>query len=147
MKNFLFIMTHIGSGWEKLVEALYRSPRFDFFNVQFSYRHPDDLRPLANNKHRKDDASAIYADVVLHNKDFNCKLLCNHCQFIFWHSDFESAIPVLLQRYEPLQARRYYDFRLEGMRQYYRRSLKALWNPSLDGDVFFGSDSGREQHG
>ena len=135
-------MTHVGSGWESLVSHLNNMPQFDFFSTYNSYHHPNDLLLLKSNKHRKDDSEAIYCDVILHNKDFSCKSLCNYCKFIFWSCSFEDAEEELLKSYDSLQAKRYYDFRLEGMRQYYRRIDDALWNPSLEGDFLFVSLSG-----
>lgn len=135
-------MTHVGSGWESLISHLNNMPQFDFFGTHNSYHHPNDLFLLKSNKHRKDDSEAIYCDVILHNKDFSCKFLCNYCKFIFWSCPFEDAEEELLKSYDSSQAKRYYDFRLEGMHQYYRRVDGALWNPSLEGDFLFVSLSG-----
>ena len=139
-------MTHKGSGWEKLVDALMQIPEIDFFNAQYGYHHPDDLKKLHDKHHRKNDSLAIWCDVVLHNKDFTFKSLCNHSEFIYWISPYQEAESELLSLYEPKQARLYYDFRMEGLRQYMKRTPWADVNPSTDIDSLLIAISRRENH-
>lgn len=147
MKKTLFVMTHVGSGWERLIDGLMEIPEVDFSDAQLEYHHPEDLKNLHRHEHRKNDSLAIWCDVILHNKDFSCKLLCDHCHFIYWHSStYEEAEHQLLKVYEPEQARRYYDFRTVGLWQYFQRTPGAVWNPSPDRDSLLAAISGRENY-
>ena len=116
-------MTHKGSHWEKLVDKLMEDPRFDFFQTNQSYHHPDDLKVLFENIHRRDNAAAIWSDVILHNKDFTCQALRSYCKFIYWNSPCE--LPE-------------YQYRLQGMQWYYQKT-GGLWLESLEGDSFLGA--------
>lgn len=138
MKQTLFIMTHLGSGWEKLAEALERDKRFHVFNTGGSYHHPDDVLKLTNQIHRKDNSAAVYADVIFHNKDFTMKRLMDHYKMIFWSNDFNDCRDELTLKhgYGSDQAELYHAHRLEGMRQYWRR-CQSVWNPELQGDPLF----------
>ena len=133
MKKVLFIMTHLGSGWEELAEVLNEHPNIMCFTTGYSYHHPKDLDFLTNRLHKKDNSAAIWADVLFHNKDFTCKALCKHCKFIYWNrpSDLDPVI---------------YRYRFGGMAEYYSRT-GGLCNPSLlERDRLFDAVLGREDH-
>ena len=123
-------MTHLESGWEELAKVLNEHHNIVCFTTGYSYHHPKDLDFLTNHLHKKDNSASIWADVILHNKDFTCKALCKHCKFIYW--DHPSDIDPVIYRY-----------RLRGMTEYYRRT-GGLWNPSLERDGLFGAIFGRE---
>lgn len=139
MKKTLFIMTHLGSGWEKLAERLERDPRIHVFNTGRGYHHPEDVRTLTSQIHRRDNSAAIWADVVLFNKDFTMKRLSKHYNFIFWSREYEETLHDLLttHRYGDEQAESYYGFRLDGMKQYWMRRQASKWNPNLEDDLLF----------
>lgn len=119
MQNILFIMTHEGSGWEKLVEKLKEDQRFDFFKTDFYYHHPDDLEILTNNQHRRDNAAAVWSDVILHNKDFTCRALRDSCKFVYW----QGPIKIPLDQY---------SYRVQGMRWYHQKT-GGLWLQYFNG--------------
>lgn len=128
-------MTHIGSGWERLSAQLEKTPKVHVFSTGLSYHHPDDVRDLKRQIHRRHNSAAVWADVILHNKDFTMKRLCGDYRFVFWSAPFGQAVEELKKAgYGDQQAEAYYSFRLEGMRQYFNRCPVALWNPSLEGD-------------
>jgi hypothetical protein len=135
MKKILFIMTHLGSGWEQLVEFLKRDPRFDFFQTGHAYRHPEDLKVLTNHIHRRDNSSAIWSDVILYNENFTCRDFCRHYRFVYWIKPFDGNHPEMKQVVFPQE---YYDHRMTGLRGYLRRTPEALVNPSQD-DSFLSS--------
>jgi hypothetical protein len=142
VRKTLFIMTHVGSGWEALAERLQGDSRFHVFNTGLGYHHPDDVRALASLIHPRDNSAAVWVDVVLHNKDFTLKRLMPHYHLLFWSREFEKCREdLLLHGYGPSQADDYYMYRLEGMRQYWerrvKRGLSAPWNPSLEGNAVF----------
>lgn len=118
MKQALFIMTHPDSGWEKLVEVLEEHPSIQCFEIAQSYHHPDDLEVLTDHIHKKDNSAAVWATVVLYNKDFTCRALTGS-KFIYWVG-------------EPT------EYRLSGLKLWHKRT-GGLWNPSLEGDGVFDS--------
>jgi hypothetical protein len=141
MNNSLFIMTHLGSGWEKLSVLLEQCPRIEVFQTGFSYKHPDDVSNLTSQIHRRKSSAAIWADVIFHNKDFVMKRLCNYYKFIFWSSSFEDCVDELISKhgYNKNNAENYWRFRIEGMKQYHKRTQNSLWNPSLEKEFILAS--------
>lgn len=132
-------MTHVGSGWEKLAEALERSSRFHVFSTGRCYQSIDDLMKLYEQPHRRQNSASVWVDVVLHNKDFSLKNLCKYFGFIFWSKPFEMVEPELLRVYGPQYARNYWDYRMAGLRFYHKRCPRSLWNPELNGESCFQS--------
>lgn len=141
MKNTLFIMTHLGSGWEKLAATLEECPYLQVYKTGNSYRHPEDVKILNSQAHKWVGSASKYADVIFHNKDFSMKRLCNYYEFIFWSCPLEDCIDELItnHKYGKNQAEDYWNFRIEGMRQYYLRSPGSLWNPNLQRETIFSS--------
>jgi len=122
-------MTHKGSNWEMLVEKLKEDQRFDFFQTGQTYDHPDDLQVLLSNIHRRDNAAAIWCDVILHNKDFTCRALRESCQFIY----FQGPLDIF-----PIE----YAYRIQGMKWYHKKT-GGIWlleqdleSPISKGDSF-----------
>lgn len=136
MKRCLFVMTHLGSDWQLLQKHLNNHPDIECYHLDHSYHHPDDLKTLTGMVHKRNTASAIWCDVILHNKDFTCRKLCESCLFLYWVRPFDKYHKELL----PLgqNAILYYEHRIECLKQYFRRTSKSVWNPSLD----FNSSSG-----
>lgn len=138
MKQVLFVMTHLGSDWEMLAEALERNPRIQVYNTGTTYQHPDQLQILQRQIHKQDNAVAVRADVIFHNKDFTMKRLCSHFPFIFWTKHFEQCEEALRELgYDGERAKDYWTYRMAGLNQYYGRSPRSLWNPSLEADDLF----------
>lgn len=127
MKKTLFIMTHLGSDWQNLVKYLLKSPNFDFFQTNHAYKHPEDLEVLTNHIHRRNNASAIWGDVILHNQNFTCLSLCKHCRFVYWIKPFNPDHEEL----NMCDPKSYYEYRLSGLYGYFRRT-KSIVNPPLD---------------
>jgi hypothetical protein len=139
-KKPLFIMTHLGSGYEKLSLALEEQEIFHVFQTGNSYKHPTDVSNLVSLPHFHDNSSAIWVDVIFHNKDFAMKQLCPYYNFIFWSCSFEDCLEELVEKhnYKEEQAKNYWSYRMEGIKQYQKRT-KGLWNPSLEGEFMFSS--------
>ena len=132
-RNVLFLMTHVGSGWESLASRLEGSPRIRVFRTGRRYSHPDDVRSLLGEPHGLAGAAALWVDVLLHNKDFAMRGLCGHYKMLFWSRSFaESDLSEFGDR-----AAAYYDVRLRGMTEYYGRKPGSLWNPVLEGEALF----------
>ena len=143
-KPTIFVMTHLASGWEKLVEVIHRNPRVQIFNTGTSYSHPEHVWALRAKPHRFGGAAAVWGDVILHNKDFAMRRLCQHYHMIFWTRRYEETVSELVEKhgYGLEQANLYYNFRLECIKQYwvrkYDRGVQAVWNPDLKDDSFLG---------
>lgn len=141
MKNTLFLMTHLASGWESLAAKLEECPSIHVFQTNLSYHHPDDIIALKKNSHKRKNSTSIWADVIFHNKDFTMKRLCNYYNFIFWSCDLEDCLEELIQKnnYSKEQAKNYWNYRNEGLRQYYKRCRNSLWNPELNIETILSS--------
>lgn len=133
-------MTHLGSGWEKLREKLDSHPSIECFATGNGYHHPSDLKSLISCTHKRDNSSAIWADFIFYDKDFSCKLLCDHCYFLYWSCPYDQCDSIDLAN-----PRAYYDYRIFGMKEYFKRTPNSLWNPSLEGDDVFLSIFRRKQ--
>jgi hypothetical protein len=136
-RRAVFVMTHLGSGWEKLAGAMNAHPRVQVFATGGSYAHPDDVRALRLLPHKWGGGAAVWGDVILHNKDLAMRRLCEHYKFVFWSRPLEECIDELVVRhkYGWRQAEDYYDYRLAGMRMYAGRRADCLWNPDLEDDA------------
>lgn len=141
MKNTLFIMTHLGSGWENLSALLEECPNIHVFQTGLSYGHPDDVLALRANNHRRKTSASIWADVIFHNKDFKMKKLCKYYNFIFWSCDLEQCIDELIKKhnYTKDTAKDYWEYRISGLKEYYKRCQGSLWNPKLDRELILAS--------
>lgn len=122
-------MTHLGSNWQELVKKINCNPDIECFHTGNTYSHFEDIRRLTKQPHKKGNSESIWADVVLHNKDLASKEICRCCKMLFWSNDFDPNHPELKELGN--RAHDYYEIRLEGMRQYQKRT-RGLWNPSLD---------------
>lgn len=137
MKKALFIMTHLGSGWEKLSLFFNKLPNFDVYQTGNDYNHPSDVNILFSKIHKKQNTSSIYVDVLFHNKNFTMKRMCEYYKFIFWSSSLEDSIEELVQKhkYKKTQAENYWSYRLNGLNEYHLRCKNSLWNPKLTEDT------------
>ena len=131
MKKTLFLMTHPGSGWQKLFSDLNSYSNIEVFDTNESYRHPDDFGYLTRKIHKNSNSASIWGDVILHNHKFTSQSYFNHSYFIFWHSSFD---PKHTEWKAYTNAEAYYRLRVAGMIQYFHRATKSLWNP-VPGDL------------
>lgn len=136
-KKYLFLMTHIGSGWEKLVSKLELDTRIQVYQTDTTYSHPSNLSFLKSQIHKSNNSASIRCDVLFHNKNFTMKRLCDYYKFIFWTDTFESSLPDLLKHYDLRTAELYWSYRMSGLREYHLRCKNSLWNPSLDDEGIF----------
>lgn len=124
-------MTHLGSGWRKLYNFLNTHPKIMCFSTGATYDYFDCINTnLTIHKHKLGNASAVWGDVILHNKDFTCPILSKKAVFIYWVTPFQEC-----DRELPIDkdwAMPYYQNRLFGLTAYRKRTPKAVWNPELD---------------
>lgn len=129
MKKTLFLMSHPGSDWQNLVKELNLDPRIEISMSGFEHHHIFDVDYLTKQPHKSNNSLSIWGDVILHNHQFTCQSLFKHSYFIFLDSGFKECHNDWKSYSD---AENYYKIRLYGMRSYYRRAQKALWNPAFE---------------
>jgi hypothetical protein len=134
MKKTLFLMTHLGSGWQNTVNILNSDPRIEISMTGLQYHHPDDIDFLTRQPHKSSNSVAIWGDVILHNHNFTCQSLFNDSYFVFLNSEFDINHSEW-KGYTDSEI--YYRMRLFGMNQYFRRAVKSIWNPKIGDFVEF----------
>ena len=83
MKKVAFIISHMGSGSNYLVDVLNNNPRCAFFTSPTRYEHPDSLQWIFKYHKLNNYSGAIYGDHLLFNHSFCCKSLYDCCKFIY----------------------------------------------------------------
>jgi hypothetical protein len=131
MKQIIFIMTHLGSKWEDLIELLKRDPRIDEPpRREYILQHPDHLSQIIGQPHKSDNVASIWVVPILHNHQFGCSLL-KHYKCIFLAKSFEDSRGGLTQFTEE-NAKAYYYFRLSRMRRYWALVPHCPWIEQID---------------
>lgn len=127
MKNVLFLMSHLGSGYEQLFENLCEIEHIDGFETGSSYAHPDDLSVLTENIHKNDNVKAVYLDSLLFNHSLTSSTLCETCKFIFMVREPSGTLRELVDNHNFSEAAavRYYCLRIGGIHQYLKRIPSA----------------------
>lgn len=130
-------MTHLGSGWEKLAAVLQTDPRIDLGKPDILVLHPTQLRLVTDQSHKSNNAESVWLSPVLHNMQMNRQtfnIIKGSQKFIFFESNRDSSVNeiVLNHGYTAENAENYYDYRLHGMRAYWRKIPESLWLRSGD---------------
>lgn len=114
MKNILFVVSHLGSGYENLINSLNKNERIDIKFSQLSYTHPEILDYLYDEGHKLDNSASFYGDLVLFNKNFSCKAFYKFAKFIYFINSPHQTLNriCLLNKLGEKEAFRYYSFRL-----------------------------------
>ncbi len=136
VKKTLFIMTHLGSGWEKLVGVLDKNPNIQVFNTGMSYNHPSDVHYLTSQIHKQSNSASVWVDLIFYNKDFTMKRLTEYYKFIFWTTTLDETNSELTKKYGKSQLVNYYNFRISGISQYCQRVKNPILNPDLKTNFF-----------
>lgn len=114
MKKVVFIVSHLCSGSDNLIEILNQNSRIKIQNSDILYDHPTALDHLFDMGHKVDNTAAIYGDHLLFNSSFSCKRLCDFCKFIYLVKRPDSTIGEIVagHSYTEENAGKYYCFRL-----------------------------------
>lgn len=143
MKKVCFIVSHLGSGSQDLLDILNENPRCSIENSQTRYSNPEDLNWLFSKPHKCRDSSAIYGDHILFNPSFSCKSLYNVCKFIYIiRPPRQSLNQTHIFRKSGLEgefAAKYYSFRLRRICEMARKtpnSLLLTWDDLSSGRAF-----------
>lgn len=135
MKNILFVMSHLESGWEELVSQLKQHPNIDGEpDPRIEIRHPDDLKALTADPHKNDNAKATWITVVLYDHAFKYLEICPLYPFIFFEGNFGEAAMALIEKhgYKPEGAKSYLRLRLDRMHKLQRKCPRSLWLRKMD---------------
>lgn len=123
-------MTHLGSGWEGLADSLKQNRQIDEPPRKiYEVHHPDHLPRITSHPHQCNDVRAIWMTPILYNHQFTCAALLPKCKFIYILDRPENCLDKIKQEgYSERRALAYYDYRLRGMFEYWKR---MPWTPFL----------------
>jgi phytoene dehydrogenase-like protein len=129
MHNILFVVSHLYSGANHLIQTLNEHPRIEIQNLNLSYDHPSVLEYLFSQGHKLDNAAAIYGDRIYLNKDFSCKAFYGFSKFIYVVRPPKSTLNEMVRRenFDEKAALRYYQYRLRRMYEMARNTPKAVY--------------------
>jgi hypothetical protein len=128
MKKVLFLTSHLHSGSGNLFESLDKTRRVQGHRLHRMYTHPSILEQLTGVFHKTDNTAAIYMDELLHNYVLSTKTFYSFCKFIYVVREPRPTLNSLIgaKLYKPLQAARYYTFRLRRMCEMARNTPGAV---------------------
>lgn len=137
MRKILFIASHLGSGSDVLYKALNQHPQIQGYRSSEEgnvYMHPLALLSLVNCRHKLNNSSAIFMDELLLNYCFQIKTVYKTCKFIYVIRDAEPTLNWLVEKnyFKPLQAQRYYLYRLRRLCEMAKRTPGAVVLNSYD---------------
>jgi hypothetical protein len=136
MKQIVFIMTHLGSKWENLMDFLKQYPRIDEPpRCEYIIRHPDHLSQITRCPHKSKNASSIWIVPILHNHQFACPILLKYHKFVFFTASLENSLEEIQKQYTEEAARSYYSYRLNRMRKYWKQVPGAPWVEKIDDTI------------
>lgn len=136
MRKILFIASHLDSGSDILYKSLNKNSQVQGFRVSGHnvYTHPLSLLSLVNCRHKMNNSSAIFMDELLLNYCFQIKSVYTTCKFIYVIRDAEPTLNLLVEngRFGPVQAQRYYLYRLRRLCEMAKRTPGAIVLNSYD---------------
>jgi hypothetical protein len=99
------------------------------FRTEISYNHYSSVELLSEQKHKIDDSSAIYMDLLLFNYEFSCTSLYDHCKFIYFIREAKPTLNKIIEdypQYKPETALKYYCFRLRRICEMAKRTPNCI---------------------
>jgi len=130
MRKILFLVSHLGSGSDLLYKSLNLHPRIQGFKSTGNnvYAHPLNMLSLINSRHKLHNSSAIFMDELLYNYCFQIKSAYQTCKFIYVVRDAEPTLNWLVEneKFKPIQAQRYYLYRLRRICEMAKRTPGAV---------------------
>ncbi len=141
MKKVCFIVSHLGSGSNHLVDILNKNPRCDIQNSSVTYKSPEDLNWLFSKPHKCRDRSAVYGDHILFNQSFSCKNIYEICKFIYIIRSARNSLNEISKNSSLKDefAANYYRFRLRRICEMARKTPNLLfftWEEIISGSSF-----------
>lgn len=136
--NFLFLITHLCSGFEHFVPALNANPRIQIIGKGYRYNNLLDIHPIMRTPHKYPNKSlAIHGDYIVFNYSMQDKPFLDNCKFVYLVREPEGALSDLmtLNWYTLKTAYNYYTFRLRRMAEMSKRTPNAIlltWDGLLE---------------
>jgi len=130
MKQTIFVVSHIFSGSNRLVETLNAHPSIQVWSSGIIYDSVEKIMLLNRAEHKDRTTRAIYGDELFYNHAFYCKAAYDHCKFIYFIDSPKDSINLMLSnRYYPSvnEADRYYRFRLRRIFEMARNTPGAVF--------------------
>jgi hypothetical protein len=138
MKRIVFLISHVGSDSDKLLQILNENSRVQIENTEGYYNHPSDLNHFGFQSHKMDGTAAIYGDHLLHNVNFSCEALHSIGKFIYL---IREAKPSLNENsvHPRKSVENYYRFRLRRIYEMASKTPGAVfltWDEVRTGEGF-----------
>lgn len=129
MKKVLLLCSHLNSGVDNLFSVLNQHPRIQGIQNKLPYISPLNLEIVTSHKHKFENSASIYMDVLNFNFEFLNRQLYNLCKFIYVIGEPKDTLNSLVAQnlYKPLQATRYYCFRLRRICEMARKTPGAVF--------------------
>ena len=122
--QFVFLMTHLGSGSGYLCESLGQVPTICCNHTNKIYTHPTDLDSLKI----KDRYAKIFIDTIEFNYSFASTALYNCCKFIYLIRNPKHSLGKMVKDgYSRESSINYYLFRLRRMYEMAHHTPKSLF--------------------
>ena len=113
MNRTLFVASHLESGSIDLVDILNENERIQMIESNIAYNDIHDIAALHNQKHKVDNAAAIFGDHLLFNVRFLNKSLYPCAKFIYFIRSGATLNQLVGKyNYTPETALNYYYFRI-----------------------------------
>lgn len=123
MKQFLFLMTHVGAETSNFCKVLTKNPVIELFRSsdEWMYNNYDSFNYLSVQNHKAANAAAIYMDEICYNFKFQRNMILQNCKFIYYIGEPRASIHKIVETYGE-NALKYYLFRLQGLYEYIIRT-------------------------
>jgi hypothetical protein len=135
MKKICFIISHLGSGSNILVNCLNENSRIEVFRSEFPYVDFSSFQILLQQNHKLSNNAAIYMDELLYNYQLQTKIAYDFCQFVYILRPPTTTLPELVKKMPLSVAMRYYDCRVRRMCEMAKRTAGVLltWDDMISG--------------
>ena len=115
MNKFVFVVSHLGSDYLNLINALNNHPKIQIFDNNCIYRNPLSLKITCSLEHKLLNSSAIYGDCLLRNVNLQTNDLYSICKFIYLIDSAKPSLNKIIANTNNFNiefAARYYCYRL-----------------------------------
>lgn len=128
MKKVLFLTSHLNSGSSVYFDILNTNYRVQGHHSPYPYTSPESYRFLTSHPHKLRNTAAVWMDELLYNHQFQWEGFYDGCKFIYVIREAEPTLCGLVEKFnfKPLNALRYYTYRLRRMCEMGKRTPGAI---------------------
>lgn len=135
MKKTLFVISHLESGSEFLINCLNKNKFFMISNNSMYYDSFESLETLTNRKHKMGDhPKCFYGDHISYNFLFSCKKIYEISKFIYVISRPRRSLNLIIKKHKEYNQERAYNYYIFRIRRIYEMLKKT------PGSIFFTYD-------